>query len=70
MTESGKIIIPDRLVVFKDQTAVIIDYKTGDFYNKHKLQLIDYAEIIEQMGYKVSKKLLVYTEISLQIHDF
>ena len=69
MTESGKIIIPDRLAVFQDQTAVIIDYKTGDFYDKHKLQLLNYAAIIEEMGYKVSKKLLVYTEASLQIHE-
>ncbi len=69
MTKSGQIIIPDRLVIFKDKTAVIIDYKTGDFYDKHKLQLLNYAAIIEEMGYKVSKKLLVYTEVSLQIHE-
>ncbi len=69
MTKSGKIIIPDRLVILKDKTAVIIDYKTGDFYDKHKLQLLNYAAIIEEMGYKVSKKLLVYTEASLQIHE-
>ena len=39
MTSSGKIIIPDRFVVFKDSTAVIIDYKTGDSYDKYEAQL-------------------------------
>jgi ATP-dependent exoDNAse (exonuclease V) beta subunit len=67
ITSGGKIIIPDRLVVFEDQTAVIIDYKTGVFNDKHKLQLMNYAEIIEEMGYKVMKKLLVYTNPTLQI---
>ena len=69
MTATGKIIIPDRLVVFEDQTAVIIDYKTGGFYEKHKRQLLNYAEIIEEMGYKVIKKLLVYTEVALQVKE-
>ena len=39
MTSSGKTIIPDRLVVFKDLTAVVIDYKTGEPYDKHEVQL-------------------------------
>ena len=69
ITSGGKIIIPDRLVVFEDQTSVIIDYKTGVFNDKHKLQLMNYAEIIEEMGYKVMKKLLVYTNPTLQIKE-
>ncbi len=67
MTSSGKIIIPDRLVVFKDSTAVVIDYKTGDSYDKHEAQLAKYSEIIEEMGYKVIKKILVYINASLQV---
>ena len=41
ITSSGKIIIPDRFVVFEDQTSVILDYKTGDKqYQKYvKLQV-------------------------------
>ena len=67
MTSSGKIIIPDRLVVFKDATAVVIDYKTGDPYDKYEAQLANYSEIIEEMGYKVVKKILVYINASLQV---
>jgi len=67
MTSSGKIIIPDRLVVFKDSTAVIIDYKTGDSYDKYEAQLENYSKIIEEMGYKVTKKIIVYINASLQL---
>ena len=67
MDSSGNIIIPDRLVVFKDSTAVIIDYKTGTPYQKHETQLEKYSKIIEEMGYKVTKKILVYINASLQV---
>jgi hypothetical protein len=67
MTASGTIIIPDRLVLFKDLTAVIIDYKTGDHYDKYEAQLATYSEIVQEMGYKVSKKILVYINSSLRI---
>jgi ATP-dependent exoDNAse (exonuclease V) beta subunit len=69
ITSSGKIIIPDRFVVFEDQTSVILDYKTGVYDDKHKLQLINYAEVIEDMGFKVKKKLLVYTNSTLQVKE-
>ena len=69
ITACGKIIIPDRLVVFDDQTAAIIDYKTGGFDDKHKLQLLNYSEIIEEMGYKVIKKLLICTDVALKIKE-
>jgi CRISPR/Cas system-associated exonuclease Cas4 (RecB family) len=65
-----KIIIPDRLVVFKDSTAVVIDYKTGDLYEKHETQLEKYSKIIEEMGYTVTKKILVYINPKLRIKVF
>ena len=58
-----------RFVVFEDQTSVILDYKTGVYDEKHKLQLINYAEAIEDMGFKVIKKLLVYTNSTLQVKE-
>ena len=70
MTSCGKIIIPDRLVVFKDFTAVILDYKTGDSNEKHETQLENYSKIIEEMGYKVTKKILVYINPNLRIKAF
>jgi CRISPR/Cas system-associated exonuclease Cas4 (RecB family) len=67
MTSSGKTIIPDRLVVFKNLTAVVIDYKTGEHYDKYEAQLEKYATIIEEMGYNVVKKILVYINDGLQV---
>jgi hypothetical protein len=69
MNCSGKIIIPDRLIVYEDLTAIIIDYKTGDFHDKHELQIKNYAQIIEEMGYNVIKKILVYTGAHLQVKE-
>ena len=69
MTSSGKTIIPDRLIVFKDLTAVVIDYKTGEPYDKHEVQLAKYSEIIEEMGYRVVKKILVYINTVLQVKE-
>ena len=68
MTSGGTIIIPDRLVVSKDSTAVIIDYKTGDPHEKNKAQLLNYSDVIEEMGYRVSKKILVYINDVLQVN--
>ena len=68
MTSGGTIIIPDRLVVSKDSTAVIIDYKTGDPHEKNIAQLENYSDVIEEMGYRVSKKILVYINDVLQVN--
>ena len=69
MTEKGKIIVPDRLVVQKNGSIVIIDYKTGSFNPKHQQQLDNYAETVQQMSYHVEKKILVfiYPELSIKI---
>jgi len=69
MTSRGKIIIPDRLVLFKDLTAVVIDYKTGDPYDIYETQLANYSEIIEEMGYRVITKFLVYINANLQVKE-
>lgn len=69
MTSTGKVIIPDRLVVFKDSKSVIIDYKTGDPSKKHEAQLENYSKIVKEMGYKVNKKILVYINASLQVKE-
>ena len=68
MTEKGKIIVPDRLVVQKNGSIVIIDYKTGSFNPKHQQQLDNYAETVQQMSYHVEKKILVfiYPELSIK----
>ena len=60
LTSTGEIIIPDRMIIDNSNQAVIIDYKTGKAEEKHHDQLNRYALIVEELGYKVIKKLLVY----------
>lgn len=43
-------------------TAVIIDYKTGGEKPEHKKQILQYSDLLNQMGYTVTEKLLVYIE--------
>ncbi|TQD40581.1 UvrD-helicase domain-containing protein [Haloflavibacter putidus] len=49
----------DRLCI-KAKLATIIDYKTGSYSGTHTKQVNQYAKAIEEMGYIVEKKLLVY----------
>lgn len=56
-----EILRPDRIVV-EPQQITIIDYKTGKFNKTHENQVIDYMQLINNMGYKTTKGFLVYTE--------
>jgi RecB family endonuclease NucS len=67
LTESGKIIIPDRLAVQKNGRTAIIDYKTGNFNPKHQEQLNNYKETVQKMGYDVAEKILVYIYPRIEI---
>ncbi|WP_411029194.1 UvrD-helicase domain-containing protein [Spongiimicrobium sp. 3-5] len=59
ITENGVILRPDRIVINKNM-ATIIDYKTGKESLAHKGQLLAYAEALENMGYVVAHKIIVY----------
>lgn len=50
---------PDKVVI-KGKEAFLLDYKTGEKLEKHRKQLSSYASVIEEMGYVVAKKALVY----------
>lgn len=39
---------PDRVVI-KQQTAYVIDYKTGEKINEHKKQVEDYMDLIRKI---------------------
>ena len=58
---SGRSLRPDRVVV-KQEQAVVIDFKTGLPSKKHILQLKEYSDCLKEMGYKVEKRILYYTE--------
>lgn len=51
----------------EQQLAVIIDYKTGQYLEKHQQQLQTYASVVKQLGYIVEKKILVYIHPELTI---
>lgn len=61
-------IIPDRLN-FKENKVTIIDYKTGVHYKKYEHQINNYATILEEMGYKVISKMLVYIDKEIKIKN-
>ncbi|QBN19044.1 UvrD-helicase domain-containing protein [Flavobacterium nackdongense] len=58
--KEGKTIKPDRMVLTKAKEVYLLDYKTGLYNAKHRLQLENYQNAIELMGYKVLKKSIVY----------
>ena len=55
------ILKPDRVVFHDSGLISIIDYKTGEQSNKHKIQLREYASSMEELGLKVKNLFLVYT---------
>ena len=65
--KQGKILKPDRVVLTQNQEAYLLDYKTGAINSKYKHQIEEYQNAIEDLGYKVKKKALVYigTEIDV-----
>ena len=70
ISKNKTIIRPDRMVVNSNNEVVIIDYKTGTEDQKHQEQLENYQAIIEEMPYKVTKKMLVYINETLKILSF
>lgn len=72
VTQEAKNIIPDRLILYPDNSMVILDYKTGAKDSKHHQQLQEYGNILTQMGYTIIKKTLIYigeSEIDIQYVD-
>ena len=60
LTKNNQIIIPDRLILQKDKSAVIIDYKTGGKSKSHEDQLDHYSSVVNSLGYRIDKKILIY----------
>lgn len=70
LTRSGEIIRPDRIVILESKEAVIIDYKTGKEKPEHQQQLDYYQNVLEEMQFKVVKKILVYINNAIQLKEF
>jgi ATP-dependent exoDNAse (exonuclease V) beta subunit len=58
--KEGKTIKPDRMVLAKNNEVFLLDYKTGTHNPKYQMQLENYQNAIEKMGFKVTKKALIY----------
>ncbi|PNQ74874.1 DNA helicase UvrD [Hanstruepera neustonica] len=70
IAKNNLIIRPDKLVVFPDNTVYLIDYKSGNPNKKHELQLLNYEKVLNDMGFNVSKKILIYINNDIQIKEF
>jgi ATP-dependent exoDNAse (exonuclease V) beta subunit len=68
LAPSGDVFRPDR-VIFKDNETVIMEFKTGLADTKHQNQLHNYGGLLEQMGYKGIRKLLVYIDESVTVME-
>ena len=69
ISEAQEILRPDRINILPNNTAVLIDYKTGVFNERNEDQIIEYSDTLKQMGYDVIKRLLVYTNETLDIKN-
>ncbi len=58
---------PDRMVISSSNDVFLLDYKTGAYNAKHQTQLENYQTAIESMGYRVSKKALIYIGETIEI---
>jgi len=67
--KEGKTIKPDRMVLTKNKEVLLLDYKTGSHNVKYQLQLENYQNAIELMGYKVVKKALIYIGETIDVVD-
>lgn len=57
----------DRLVITPNGCAVIIDYKTGSEKQDDRLQILNYAALITEMGYTIKENLLVYINHEIKV---
>ncbi|MGB5361819.1 MAG: 3'-5' exonuclease, partial [Aureibaculum sp.] len=69
LTSSKEIVIPDRVILADNNEVIILDYKTGKPEKKYRTQINNYAGVFEQIGFKVTKKLLVYLGETITIDE-
>lgn len=70
LISGGLISRPDRIVVNNKLETVIIDYKTGAVRPSHQNQIMEYQVILEEMGFNVVKRILVYINEDIQVKEF
>ncbi|SFD36618.1 UvrD-helicase domain-containing protein [Flavobacterium phragmitis] len=65
--KEGRILKPDRVVFLESKEAFLLDYKTGAVNAKYQQQIQEYQDAIEDLGYKVLKKALVYIGSEIEV---
>ena len=65
--KQGRILKPDRVVFLESKEAFLLDYKTGAVNAKYQQQIQEYQDAIEDLGYKVLKKALVYIGSEIEV---
>jgi len=70
ISKEGKLLRPDRVVINSLNQATIVDYKTGLENSKYKEQLYDYQYVLEEMGFEIVNKVLIYINDKIVIKEF
>lgn len=65
--KEGRILKPDRVVFLENKQAYLLDYKTGAVNARYQQQIQEYQDAIEDLGYKVLKKALVYIGAEIEV---
>ncbi len=65
--KDGYVLRPDRLVFDKENQVTILDYKTGSPNYDHEEQINSYGQALEEMGYTIKDKILVYTNKEIHV---
>lgn len=60
-------LIPDKVVFNSKKEVFLLDYKTGQKLDKHRNQINAYQEAINEMGFLVVKKVLLYSSETIEI---
>jgi ATP-dependent exoDNAse (exonuclease V) beta subunit len=66
LKKGHKNIKPDRVEINGNE-AYLLDYKTGLHHVKHTHQIMEYEKVLEEMGYQVLKKILIYIGENIEI---
>ncbi len=56
------------MAITPDQKVYLLDYKTGVANSKYIEQLNDYQHAIEEIGYEVIEKVIVYIGAEVEVH--
>lgn len=66
MRSGGKEYRPDR-IMFEENKAIVLDYKTGVRSESHIQQLNQYGELLKEMGYDPVEKYILYVDREFEL---